>query len=130
MRIIAAMMLAILSVLIATILAPRSWGGWNSFVSYYGVAVGLGVGFGLYKLIRGSGQVNSVFDHGKRWFAVLIGINTAAHLPRSLVLFDSLSLAKLLYLSVVGGGLAFVLGCLYGFVKRKRDSVKRDREGD
>ena len=90
------------------------------------VTLALAVGFGLFKLFLPKEAATSPISVGRKWFAWMIFISTLICLPKFFHKLDADAFVTWLICCVFFGGLAFLLGYLYGLFRFRKKSSSVD----
>ena len=88
------------------------------------VGLSFALGYAIYRVAAPRAAVSTPTQLGRKWFAWMAAIATVALMPRFFRTLDLNSFAVWLLNLIVWGGMAFLLGWVYGKFFRFKDRVR------
>lgn len=97
--------------------------GESLFLGFSAVTISFLIGIVLLKLISKTGPAKTTVDYGRNWLAWFTLLGGTGPLTTFFIKFDVESFARWVAVMVGYGGIAFLIGCIYGkiFAKKEND---------
>ena len=87
-----------------------------------GTIIALAIGYVLYKLIKTKDSPTKASEYGRNWMAWMVMLTTMALLPKVIIQPNINTFAAWIVPLIAFGLIAFLLGSIYGKVKKPKDS--------